>query len=192
MRYQISGKQIDVGEALQLHVRTKIDEIMEKYAARPTSAVVLFSRIAHEFTCEITVHLSSGLIAQSRGRDSEVYIAFGQSVDRMEKQLRRNRRRLKDHYATRPLPVELLAGSSYILAPIEDDDEHESEDNHPTIVADMPTQIPSLSVGEAVMQMELADAHVLMFQNEKHGGLNVVYRREDGNIGWIDPRNSGL
>ncbi|ARO15631.1 ribosomal subunit interface protein [Ketogulonicigenium robustum] len=194
MRYQISGKQLDIGDALQQHVRTELDEIIAKYAGRPTSAVVSFSRIAHEFSCEVTVHLSTGLIAQSRGRDAEIYAAFAKAAERMGKQLRRAKRRLKDHYAARPQPVELLAGSAYILAPIEDSDEteNEAENTNPTIVADMQAQIPALSVGEAVMQMELADIPVLMFQNEKHGGLNVVYRRDDGNIGWIDPRNSGL
>ena len=192
MRYQISGKQIDIGEALQDHVKTELDAVTAKYAGRPTSATVVFSKIAHEHSCEITVHLSTGLIAQSRGRDADIYPAFAKSAERLGKQLRRNKRRLKDHYAQRPEPVELLPASSYILAPTEENDETEIQELNPHIIADMPSKIPSLSVGEAVMQLELADVPVLMFQNEKTGGLNVVYRREDGNIGWIDPNNTGL
>ena len=105
----------------------------------------------------------------------------------MEKQLRRYKRRLKDHHRERSEPVELLGASSYILASDEAETENEPDSLQPIIVAEMETKIPSLSVGEAVMQMELAGAPVLVFRNEGKDGLNVVYRRDDGNIGWIDP-----
>ena len=105
----------------------------------------------------------------------------------MEKQLRRYKRRLKDHHKDRVEPVELFGASSYILASEEASDDSEPESLQPIIVAEMQTQIPSLSVGEAVMQMELAGAPVLVFRNEGKDGVNVVYRRDDGNIGWIDP-----
>lgn len=105
----------------------------------------------------------------------------------MEKQLRRYKRRLKDHHRERAEPVELYGAPSYILAAEEQSHESEPESLQPIIVAEMETKIPSLSVGEAVMQMELAGAPVLVFRNETKDGLNVVYRREDGNIGWIDP-----
>lgn len=192
MRYQISGRHIDIGEALQEHVRTELDIVTSKYAGRPTSAAVVFSKVAHEASCEITVHLSTGLIAQARGRDPEIYAAFAKANERLAKQLRRNKRRLKDHYIHRPEPVELFSASAYILAPTEEIEEPEPQELNPHIIADMPTSIPSLSVGEAVMQLELADVPVLVFQNEKNSGLNVVYRRDDGNIGWIDPNNTGL
>jgi hypothetical protein len=106
----------------------------------------------------------------------------------MEKQLRRYKRRLKDHHKERAQPVELSGASSYILASNKDDsDEAEPETLKPMIIAEMQTQIASLSVGEAVMQMELSGAPVLVFRNEGKQGVNVVYRRDDGNIGWIDP-----
>ena len=106
----------------------------------------------------------------------------------MDKQLRRYKRRLKDHHKERTTPVELIGASSYILAGSEDaDDTAEPDSLQPIIVAEMETKIPSLSVGEAVMQMELAGAPVLVFRNDKKDGVNVVYRRDDGNIGWIDP-----
>ena len=192
MRYQISGKQIDIGEALQQHVRTELGGTLEKYAGRPTEATVVFSRSGHEFVCETVVHLSTGLIAQARGSANEIYAAFESCCEKMDKQLRRYKRRLKDHHKSRQDPVELMAAGSYILAPTQDDDdEMDSTDLAPVIVAETESQIPSLSVGEAVMQMELADAPVLVFRNEKNSGINVVYRREDGNIGWIDPRQAG-
>ena len=187
MRYQISGKQIDIGEALQIHVQTELGETVAKYAQRPTDANVVFSRSAHEYVCEATVHLSTGLTAQAKAHATEIYAAFEACVEKMDKQLRRYKRRLKDHHKDRSEPVELLGASSYILASDESDAESEPESLQPMIVAEMETKIPSLSVGEAVMQMELAGAPVLVFRNEGKNGLNVVYRRDDGNIGWIDP-----
>jgi len=187
MRYQISGKQIDVGEALQTHVKTELGEAVAKYAERPTDAHVIFSKSASEYVCESIVHLSTGLTAQAKAHAHEIYGAFDKCCEKMEKQLRRYKRRLKDHHRERAQPVELLGASSYILASESEDEDSEPENLQPVIVAEMETQIPSLSVGEAVMQMELAEAPVLVFRNEKNNGLNVVYRREDGNIGWIDP-----
>jgi ribosomal subunit interface protein len=191
MRYQISGKQIDIGEALQSHVKTELSETTGKYAGRPTDATVIFSRSGYEFVCEITIHLSTGLNAQAKGHATEIYAAFDSGCEKMAKQLRRYKRRLKDHHKARPDPVELSAADSYILAATEDNDDAEAAELSPAIIAEMSSTIPSLTVGEAVMQMEIAHASVLVFRNEKHSGINVVYRRDDGNIGWIDPRNAG-
>ncbi|WGH77136.1 ribosome hibernation-promoting factor, HPF/YfiA family [Jannaschia ovalis] len=188
MRYQITGKQIDIGEALQTHVKTELGGVIEKYAGRPTDAQVTFSKSAHEFVCESTVHLSTGLTATAKAKATEIYAAFDAASEKMEKQLRRYKRRLKNHHQERSQPVELSGASSYILAAESEGDEPDTL--APMIVAEMETKIPSLSVGEAVMQMELAGAPVLVFKNEKGGGVNVVYRRDDGNVGWIDPAAS--
>ncbi len=187
MRYQISGKQIDIGEALQTHVKTELGSIVEKYAERPTDANVVFSKSGHEHVCEATVHLSTGLTAQAKAHAPEIYAAFDSCTEKMEKQLRRYKRRLKDHHKDRTEPVELYGASSYILASDAKTGEVEPASLQPMIVAEMETTIQSLSVGEAVMQMELAGAPVLVFRNEGKDGINVVYRRDDGNIGWIDP-----
>ncbi|MDE4134332.1 ribosome-associated translation inhibitor RaiA [Phaeobacter sp. QD34_3] len=187
MRYKISGQQIDIGEALQSHVKDELGAAVAKYAERPTDANVVFSRSAHEYVCEATVHLSTGLTAQAKAHATEIYAAFDGCCAKMEKQLRRYKRRLKDHHRERSEPVELLGASSYILASDEAETGTEPDSLQPIIVAEMETKIPSLSVGEAVMQMELAGAPVLVFRNEGKDGLNVVYRRDDGNIGWIDP-----
>ncbi|QPZ89461.1 ribosome hibernation-promoting factor, HPF/YfiA family [Thioclava electrotropha] len=190
MRYQITGKQIDVGEALQSHVKSELGEVAEKYMQRPTDAQITFSRDAHEYICEATVHLSTGLTASAKGHATEIYAAFDAAREKMDKQLRRHKRRLKDHHRDRAEPVEFEAAGLYVLASEEDDDTGETHEGAPMIVAEMETKVPTLSVGEAVMQMELSDASLLVFRNEKHGGVNVVHRREDGNVGWIDPRNS--
>ena len=188
MRTQISGKQIDIGESLQLYENEGIDTIVGKFAGRPTDAQVVFSKSAHEFVCETTVHLSTGLNVQAKGKSTEIYSAFESCSEKMETQLRRYKRRLKDHHKDRAEPVELSGASSYILASESGSEDAEPETLSPIIVAEMETKIPTLSVGEAVMQMELAGSPVLLFRKEGKEGLNVVYRREDGNIGWIDPQ----
>lgn len=188
MRYQISGRQIDIGEALQTHVKEHLGEVVAKYAQRPTDANVIFSKSAHEFVCETIVHLSTGMTAQAKAHATEIYAAFDACAAKMEKQLRRYKRRLKDHHRDRTEPVELMGAPSYILAREGDDGESEPDSLQPMIIAEMETQIPSFSVGEAVMQMELAGAEFLFFRNEEKSGMNVVYRRADGNIGWIDAK----
>ncbi|MEP5731656.1 MAG: ribosome-associated translation inhibitor RaiA [Sulfitobacter sp.] len=187
MRYQISGKQIDIGDALQTHVKEELGGSVAKYAERPTDAQVVFSKSGHEFVCEATVHLSTGLTASAKAHNTDIYGAFDGCNEKMEKQLRRYKRRLKDHHKDRVEPVEMLGASSYILASEGDSETQEPETLQPMIIAEMQTKIATLSVGEAVMQMELTGSPVMVFRNESKDGLNVVYRREDGNIGWIDP-----
>ena len=153
MRYQISGKQIDIGDALRTHVRTELDEAVSKYAERPTDALVVFSKTGHEFACEATVHLSTGLNASAKAKATEIYAAFDSCCEKMEKQLRRYKRRLKDHHKERAEPVELLGASSYILASDSDSDAQEPDTLQPMIIAEMQTKVPTLTVGEAVMQM---------------------------------------
>ena len=188
MRYQISGQQINIGEALQNHVRNELNVIVQKYAERPVGATISFSKDAHEFVCEATVHLSTGLTAQAKARAVEIYGAFDNCGAKMEKQLRRYKRRLKDHHKDRPEPVALFGASQYILESVSQSEESEPDSLAPVIIAETATGIQNLSVGEAVMQMELAGAPVLVFQNEGSKGINVVYRRDDGNIGWIEPQ----
>ena len=190
MRYQISGKQIDIGTALQTHVKTELGTVLDKYAQRPTDANVVFSKTGAEFNCEAAVHLSSGLTAQASAHAHEIYAAFDECAEKMDKQLRRYKRRLKDHHKDRAEPVELFGASQYILAASDHDEDQEPESLQPMIIAEMEAKIPTLTVGEAVMQMELAGAPVLVFHKDGKTGVNVVYRRADGNIGWVDPNNA--
>lgn len=192
MRIQVSGKQMDIGEALRSHVEDRLNEAVGKYFDRPVDAVVTFWRDRHEFIADTSVHLPTGMTAQAKAKADEIYASFEGSVERMEKQLRRYKRRLKDHHKDRTSPIEAIGAPSYILAGGDEDeiDGVEPASLQPVIVAEMETPVPFLSVGEAVMQMELAGAQLLVFRNEAHGGVNVVYRRDDGNIGWIDPRNT--
>ena len=173
---------------LQQHVKDELNAIVQKYAERPTEALITFSKDAHEFVCESSVHLSTGLTVNAKARATDIYGSFDSCGERMEKQLRRYKRRLKDHHANRRTPVETFGAPSYILANDETaEDANEPESLQPIIIAEAQTNIKSLSVGEAVMQMELAGENVLVFQNDGKKRLNVVYTRSDGNIGWIDP-----
>lgn len=188
MRYQITGKQIDIGDALQTHVKNELNDIVEKYAERPTDANVVFSKSGHEHVCEATIHLSTGLTAQAKAHATEIYAAFDECAEKMEKQLRRYKRRLKDHHSKRKEPVEQLGASSYILAASEGVDDSEPETLQPMIIAEVETKVSTMSVGEAVMQMEISGAPVVIFRNESNSAFGVVYKRDDGNIGWIEPK----
>ncbi len=190
MQIKISGKQIDVGEALRTHVEYNMVAAVAKYFDRPVDAHVVFSRNGHEFKCDSSVHLSTGLTAQAHAVNSEIYAAFDQATDRIEKQLRRYKRRLKDHHHNRQDPIELIEAQSYVLRGHDEEaDDEEVNGMQPVIIAEMTTAIKSLTVGEAVMQMELTHAQFLMFKNDANGRINIVFQRDDGNIGWIDPAN---
>lgn len=190
MRIQVSGKQMDIGDALRTHVEGRLVEAVGKYFDRPVDALVTFCKDRHEFIADFSVHLATGLTVKASGRADEVYASFEGAVDKMEKQLRRYKRRLKDHHRDRQEPIEAFGALSYILAGGEEVEEEEPSTLQPVIVAEMETKVPTLSVGEAVMQMELAHAPLLVFRNSAHGGVNIVHRREDGNIGWIDPKST--
>ena len=190
MRYKISGKQINIGESLKTHVEMEVSDILKKYAERPTDALITFSKESHEFVCETAVHLSTGITVNSKAKTNDIYTCFDKSAKRIETQLRRYNRRLKDHANLRTTPIESFEASSYIISADQNNDVNlEAETLTPYIIAEMETGIKEFSVGEAVMQMELADEAVLIFKNESHSRLNVVYKRKDGNIGWIDPLN---
>lgn len=187
MKIQINGKQIDVGAALTEHVENHLKASVGKYSEQPIDANVTFSKDGHEFVCDISVHLSTGLNAQAKGRAGDVYDSFEGAANRLETQLRRYKRRLKGHHKDRKDPIEAMGVPSYVIA--SGSDAEEPDTLQPVIVAEMETKVQTLSVGEAVMQMELSGANVLVFRNTTHGGVNVVHSRSDGNVGWIDPRN---
>ena len=190
MHIQVTGKQIDVGAALRGHVEESFSESISKYSENPIDAIVLFSRRGHEFTCDASAHLSTGLTAKASAHAHDVYAAADACCERLEKQLRRYKRRLKDHHQARQDPIELMEAQSYVLRSHDEEADGEGPNGmQPVIVAEMTTGIKSLSVGEAVMQMELDHAPFLMFRNDANGRINVVFQRDDGNVGWIDPAN---
>jgi ribosomal subunit interface protein len=186
MNIQIIGKQIDVGQALSAHVRARLSERMGRLFDRAGSALVTFSRDGYGFRADCLVHLSSGVTLKTHGVAAEIYPSFDQAADRLEKRLRRYKRRLRDHHHGERMASS--SAKSYVIAQESEDDEEPAGDA-PTIVAEHVTEIPMLTPGEAVMRLDLSEAPVLVFRSRADGGVNIVYRRGDGHIGWIDPKD---
>ena len=192
MQITVSGKQIDVGEALRVHVEANLQSAVSKYFDRPVDANVVFSRRGHEFTCDSSVHLPTGLTAQAHGESDDIYLAFDQAAERIEKQLRRHKRRLKDHHQAHKTPIEMVEAASYVIRGYdegESDGARAADHEQPVIIAEMTMPVKTLTVGEAVMQMELNHARFLVFRDVASKRINFVYQRDDGNVGWIDPAN---
>lgn len=190
MDLSIKGKGLDVGEALRLHAEEQLGVAVAKYFAKAMDGAVTISREAHRFRADISVHPMRGVAVQGHAFAEEAYAAFDAALERICKQLRRYKRRLNDHHKRRAAEgIETTPAHQYIMAAEAVEDELPA-DGQPAIVAELPAEIATLSVGEAVMRMDLADAPALMFRNRASGELNVVYRRPDGNIGWIDPANT--
>ena len=187
MDISVKGKNLDIGNALREHVENGLVSSVTKYFARAHDATVTFSREAHRFRVDISVHPVRGILVQAHSAADEAYGAFDTALERMTKQIRRYKRRITDRHARRA-PGEDLPAQQYVIA-AESDDEDLPEDAQPAIIAELPTRIETLTVGEAVMRMDLADVPAVMFRNSASGSFNVVYRRTDGNIGWIDPSN---
>ena len=187
MELSVVGKQIDIGEALRSHVEANFAAAISKYFDRPGRGHVTFSREGQSFRCDCAVHFDSGILMQSTAVAPEIYASFEAACEHMEKRVRRYKRRLKKHHNNRQHDAETITASAYVIAS-EPEGQDETEDTEPLIIAETTTDVKLLTVGEAVMQMDLADSSALIFRNSAHGGINVVYRRPDGNIGWIDLR----
>tara|TARA_R110002167_G_scaffold23336_1_gene82834 strand:- start:384 stop:968 length:585 start_codon:yes stop_codon:yes gene_type:complete len=184
MKIQITGKQMDVGSALQTHVEDRLQSGIAKYFANPIEASVVFSHEGSGYRVDCTVHVGSGVDAQSHASGNEIYAAFDSAAERLDKRLRRYKRRLRDHHGKERPPADALRAQTYVLAP--EPEEEAQEEFQPVIIAESTSDIHTRTVGEAVMQMDLTEAPVLMFRNSGNGHLNVVYRRTDGHVGWID------
>jgi ribosomal subunit interface protein len=193
MQITVSGKQIELSEALRSRVWTHLDTIANKFFDHAMEAQVTFSRARSFFTCDINVHAGRGLRLRGEGEAADANSAFDDAAEHIAKRLRRYRRRVNEHardIANRERPE---AARQYVLQQEEEQGQETSGDGksaagpYATVIAETLTEISRLSVGEAVMRMDLADQPVLMFRNCETGLLNVVYRRDDGNIGWIDP-----
>lgn len=200
MQVTVKGKQLDVGDALRTHVKDQLANLVGKYFGNPMEATVILSKDAHLYKADIQVHVGRGILLQSYAQANEPYPAFDEAADKVAKRLRRYKRRLKDHHERQTLAqLPVTSARKYILeaddADLEDFEEEtesapEVNGHQPVVVAEMETAIEMLTVSEAVMRMDLAELPALMFRNRAHGGLNMIYRRPDGNVGWVDPAGS--
>lgn len=193
MQIKVSGKQVDVGDALRTHVEERLSSSIPKYLDRVTQCDVVISREAHQFRADIVLNTGthSHLIVKGRADAADAHAAFDAAAEKIEKQLRRYKRRLTDHHKSSrvdevAINVAESRATKYVLASRSEEEEQQQEDA-PLIIAEKPTSVESLTVSEAVMRMDLADLPALMFFNKANGRLNTVYRRADGNISWVDP-----
>jgi len=193
MHVIVKGKQVDVGTALTEYIEDNLNERVSKYFDNAIDAQVTLSRIGHDFHIECNVHLGSGITVVASANHIDAHSCFDAACERIDKQLRRYKRRLKDHHGKERVKAKLeMAAQNYVLAPEPEEPEPDAQTTEgewqPLIIAESSEHIPDCSVGEAVMRMDLANLPAMMFHNSGTKGLNVVYRRPDGNIGWIDPK----
>jgi ribosomal subunit interface protein len=188
MQLSVSGKHIDVGDALRGHVAATLAPTVDRYFGSAIEAKVLFARERHLFRADISVHIARGMLVHSQSAAPDAYAAFDGAAERLETRLQRYKGRLIDHRKDRGAgeePVE--TAQHYVLAAESAEGAEDPERGQPAIVAELAAEIATLTVGEAVMRLDLGELPVLMFRNRSHDRLNVVYRRPDGTVGWIDP-----
>ncbi len=194
MDIRVSGHQVDTGDALRAHVEERLQTIAEKYFSRSISAHVTFGHGPHAaFTCDIVAHVMQGVILKGSGQGSEAHPAFDQAAERIETQLRRYMRRLKNKHGANGVAIEgggngIDDNAGYTVfngAP-----EEEEAGEHPLIVAETRVDVPESSVSDAVMMLDLRNTNALLFKNSSTGTFNMVYRRGDGTIGWVEPQRA--
>ncbi len=196
MEIRVSGHQMDTGDAFRVHVTDRMDAIAQKYFERTIGAHITLSPGPHDSVqCDIVAHVMQGLVLKGANRGATAHVAFDGAADRIEKQLRRYMRRLKDKSGGPTLdslpvleaPLENAEYRIFAAAPEEHADE--AAEDAPLTIAENRVDIPEASVSDAVMMLDLRNTTALLFRNSRTGALNMVYRREDGNIGWVEPRD---
>lgn len=199
MELNVHGKQIDVGDALRTHVEDKLEDLNEKYFNHATFATVTFSKEGHgkpRTKTHISVQIGKNIMVVADSTDPDPYAAFDAAAEKVGKQMRRYKRKLRDHHERlEGTPeAEIIKARDYVLAAIpEQNDDPVSEEREipegedPAVIAEMTTDIQTMSVSDAVMRLDLSGESALLFRNASHNGLNMVYKRSDGNIGWVDP-----
>lgn len=190
MSIQVTGKNIDIGEALRFYIVDRIDQTLDKFMGNATSGHVRIEKDGKHFRTDCSLHLESGLDLESKGESHDVYASADAALERLEKRLRRYKRRLKNHHQNHREGQKLVATTApyYVIEQKEEEEEEETTiEDVPLIIAENETNINEFAVSDAVMHMDLAERSVLVFRNASHGRINIVYRRTDGNIGWIDP-----
>ncbi len=191
MKISVTGKHFNISDGFREHVETTLSAVVTKYFSNAIEASVVVSRDAHLLRVNLSVHVGQGILLQGHADAADPHAAYEAAVERVAKRLRRHKRRLRDHHKNAPSELVSHPAQQYVLSSgdsAETGDEAEADEpDNPVIVAEMATRIETLTVGEAVMRLDLADLPAVMFRSRAHGGLNMIYRRSDGNIGWVDP-----
>jgi len=190
MQLSINGKQMDLGEALRTHISDKIEDINQKYFNRAIEAIVTLSPEGHAFTkTHISIRVGKDIMVMADAQDTDPYASFDAACEKVAKQMRRYKKRLRDHHERLEENIFIPAQHTVIDSPITSNQEEETA-KEPVVIADMITNIQTMSVSEAVMRLDLSGENALLFRNPQHEGLNMVYRRSDGNVGWVDPEGN--
>ncbi|MBA17105.1 MAG: ribosomal subunit interface protein [Sphingomonas sp.] len=192
MDIRVSGHQVDTGDALKSHVEDRLQGIADKYFSRAISAQVTFGKGPHDngFTCDIVAHVMQGLVLKGHSDGMDAHAAFERTADKIEKQLRRYMRRLKDRNngaAIAAMERAEMDGAGYTV--FADSEEEEAQDS-PPIIAETRVDVPDATVSDAVMMLDLRNTNALLFRNSGTGSYNMVYRRGDGTIGWVEPNRA--
>lgn len=195
MRIQVAGKHVDVGQALTARITDELSTGIGKYFDRGGDADVVVTREGHSFKVDCEVHLDSGQRLRSNGIGGDAHAAFNDALNKIEKRVRRYKTRLKDHSAqAQAKAVETQAFYTTLRSPDDlGDEEWDGADSGPSegmVIAESVTDVRTMTVSGAVMELDLTESQTIVFRNAAHGGLSVVYRRPDGNIGWIDPERT--
>jgi ribosomal subunit interface protein len=191
MQIKITGKNLDIGDAIRRHIEDRLQQIRQKYFDGTLHGQVFIVKQRTSFHTDCMLHLATGLMLQAHGDAQDAYASFDGAATHLEKQLKRYKQRLKDHHRNRREPIRGLEAANYVIQASEDvDGQPEPTDLNPVVIAEHVTSVPELSVGEAVMALEISSVPFVLFRNAKGGQTNVVYRRSDGNIGWVDPRSA--
>jgi ribosomal subunit interface protein len=189
MQIKITGKHLDVGDALRNHIEVKLQSFRERFFEGSVHGNVTLEKQRGRFLTDCTLHLATGLVLQSHAQDTAAMSSADAALLHLEKQLKKYKQRLKDHHRSPRDGRAVREASAYVIN--QDDHEEDVELGHnPPVIAETSAVIPELSVGEAVMQLDISTTPFVLFHNSKEGRINVVYRRPDGNIGWLDPRSS--
>ncbi len=186
MQISITGNKIDIGESLTAHIEDALDMTVSKYFGSAMDGSVVLSREGSQFRADVTVHIGRGIQVRSGDTADDAYAAFDVAVAHLAKRLRRNKRRLRDHHKNKGGAAAEAALDYTIAAPSTAADDGGLDGDNPVVIAEDALTIERLSVSAAVMRMDLADVPAMVFRNARDGALNFVYRRADGNIGWVD------
>jgi len=190
MDINVTGRKMKVGDALTNHVEDRLTTVADKYFNRTIDATTTFAKEGHTYRSDVSLHANQGINLQSRGEADDPYAAFELAAEKVEKQLRRYKRRIKNHHRMPQRDIELELANDFTIAPEAEEKDAApggASEDQPIIIAENRTSIPNVSVGDAAMLMDLADTNAFVFRNSKNDALEVVYRRKDGNIGWISP-----
>lgn len=187
MAIRVSGKNLDIGESLRAQVETRVTAALAKYADGRGSGQVTVSRDGSGFRTECVVSLGSGMTLESAGSAPDAYASFDQSAVRIEKRMRRHKRRIKDRLGDGTVRAQAPESSYAILAAPDEETEAELDEYHPVVIAETTRPLGRMSVSEAVLELDLTGGPVIVFRHAGNQRVNVVYRRRDGSIGWVDP-----